>query len=145
MLFQKIRPVKSPVRSTDGSAGIDFFVPDDFETVFLTPGEDVLIPSGIKSRFSKNVALIAFNKSGVATKRKLLKGAEVIDSDYQGEIHFHIFNMDVNIQPIRAGDKIMQFIPVLISNEDLTITDTEIHFKETQRGSGGFGSTDVTT
>ena len=67
--FIKIGDVKTPEYGTPGSAGIDFFVPNDFESVFLEPGESVLIPSGIRARLPLHTALIAFNKSGVATKR----------------------------------------------------------------------------
>jgi dUTPase len=65
--FIKIRDVKSPEYGTPGSAGIDFFVPNDFESVILEPGEHILIPSGVRARIPLHTALIAFNKSGVAT------------------------------------------------------------------------------
>ena len=45
--FIKIRDVKSPVRGTYYSAGIDFFVPNDFTEKTINPQEDILIPSGI--------------------------------------------------------------------------------------------------
>ena len=50
MKVQKIRQVKTPNRGTDQSAGIDFFVPEDYPTTALQPGESVLIPSGIKAQ-----------------------------------------------------------------------------------------------
>ena len=48
--FIKIREVKTPAYGTDGSAGIDFFVPEDFKPHHLTPGNGILIPSGIKTK-----------------------------------------------------------------------------------------------
>ena len=66
MKYSKTRDVKDPVYGTRGSVGIDFFVPNDYSTVELSPGEDALIPSGIRMRLPKDTALIAFNKSGVA-------------------------------------------------------------------------------
>lgn len=42
MKVQKLRDVKTPNRGTTVSAGIDFYVPEDFETTTLAPGESVL-------------------------------------------------------------------------------------------------------
>lgn len=44
--YSKVRDVKDPVRAHVGvDAGIDFFVPRDFEEMQLKPNENVLIPS----------------------------------------------------------------------------------------------------
>ena len=70
MRYTKVKDVKNPTRAHETDAGIDFFVPNDFETVTLKPGEDVLIDSGIKVIVPKGYALIFKEKSGVAAKRK---------------------------------------------------------------------------
>jgi len=75
MKVQKLRNVKTPSRGTSASAGIDFYVPEDFETTTLKPGQSVLIPSGIRVQIPRGYALIAFNKSGVAVKQGLSVGA----------------------------------------------------------------------
>ena len=49
MKVAKVRDVKTPERGTDKSAGIDFFVPNDFIETVLPPQRDMLIPSGIKA------------------------------------------------------------------------------------------------
>lgn len=49
----------------------------------ILPGSRVLIPSGIHVNLPKNVFLNAENKSGIASKRGLLRGACLIDNDYQ--------------------------------------------------------------
>ena len=54
MKFAKVRDVKSPVRGTAKSAGIDFFVPNDCQVIKLFPQRDVLIPSGIKAAIPEN-------------------------------------------------------------------------------------------
>ena len=48
MKISKIRDVKTPTRANPTDAGIDFFVPNDQETIGLKPGESAFIPSGIK-------------------------------------------------------------------------------------------------
>ena len=69
--FVKVKNVKSPTRGTEQSAGIDFFIPDEFETMVLLPGESCFIASGIKVSLPTGHVLIAFNKSGIAVKKKL--------------------------------------------------------------------------
>lgn len=137
-----VRDVKSPERGTDYAAGIDFFVPNDFEPISLNPNQDVLIPSGIHADIPTGFALIAMNKSGVATKRKLIVGAEVCDEDYQGELHIHVINTGMDIVTIGPGEKIVQFVLLPVSYVKPNIVDIKDLFGDTtQRGTGGFGST----
>lgn len=140
--FTKTRDVKSPVRAHETDAGIDFFIPNDFEKVVLKPGDDVLIPSGIKVLVPRNFALIFKEKSGVATKKKLTIGACVVDSDYRGEVHLHLFNNGNVDQELNPGDKITQglLIPIALDTPE-EISNEEYDKNETERASGGFGST----
>ena len=142
MKISKIRPVKTPERGTGRSAGIDFFVPEGFETIMLEHGKSVRILSGIRVEVPQGYALIAFNKSGIALKG-LQVGACVIDEDYQGEVSLHVFNT-FNQEPIKieANQKLVQFILVPVSYDNIeVIDDSEMHPEETERGEGGFGST----
>ena len=146
--FSKVREVKSPNRGTPGSAGIDFFVPSDFNdgnTFLLHPGKDVLIPGGVHCNIPEGYALIAFNKSGVATKKKLDIAAAVCDSDYCGEIHIHLFNFGEFTAEINPGDKITQFLLIPIDHRlPVEVPFEELYKnKESERGAGGFGSTGV--
>lgn len=140
MKVQTIRNVKTPTRGTSQSAGIDFFVPNDFIDTSIRPGESVLIPSGIKAEVPTGYALIAFNKSGVATKQGLMVGACVVDEDYEGEIHLHMTNTSSSIQKITSGQKIVQFILLPINYAEIELV-YELQSRNTERGSKGFGST----
>lgn len=144
--YAKIRNVKSPQRGTSKSAGIDFFIPEDWndgKPAVIGPCEDVLIPSGLKVQFPANHALIAFNKSGIATKQKLIVGACVVDEDYQGEMHIHLINTSKTMgTTIGPGMKIAQFILVPVNYaepEECALDD--LYTETTKRGEGGFGST----
>lgn len=140
--FTKVKDVKSPVRGHESDAGIDFFVPEDFKPVTLLPGDDVLIDSGIKVIVPRGYALIFKEKSGVAVKRKLTLGASVIDSDYRGVVHFHMFNNGSDYTTINPGDKIVQGIVFPISLcQPKEITEEDYNLNCTERGEGGFGST----
>ena len=141
MKVQRVRTVKLPTRGTPKSAGLDFYVPDDYEDHCISPGQSVLISSGIRVEVPEGYALIAFNKSGIAVKKHLYVGACVIDEDYQGEIHIHLTNVGSTYVHIHPGDKIAQFIllPVLYSRVEEV---DELHKVPTKRGTGAFGSTD---
>lgn len=137
--FYKTKDVKTPEIGTQGSAGIDFFIPNDFEPTILEPQHDIKINLGIVTEFEEGLALIAHNKSGVATKMKLVVGACVIDSDYRGDIHAHLINTGTEPVKLEPGMKIVQFI--LQPYVKPEITELDQLPGDTERGAGGFGST----
>ena len=142
----KVKNVKTPTRGTEGSAGIDFYIPEDIPTQSCTifPGTSCFIPSGIKANVPEGFALIAFNKSGVALKKQLMVGACVVDSDYQGEIHLHMVNTSNKVVEIQPGEKLVQFLLVPVDHGPVTVVSEDVLFNSTTvRGSGGFGSTGI--
>jgi len=146
MRIAKLRKVKTPTRGTKGSAGIDFYVPDNYPADVgpINPGSAVFIPSGIQAEVPAGYALIAFNKSGVALKKGLTVGACVVDSDYQGEIHLHLVNTSTESVHVEAGEKLVQFLLIPVDHCGIEVVDKDALFQsESQRGSGGFGSTGV--
>lgn len=72
MKISKIREVKTPTRGTECSAGLDFYVPKGF-TARLTSGTDILVPSGIRVEVPHGYALIAMNRSSVATSTDAMR------------------------------------------------------------------------
>lgn len=160
MKISKVRDVKTPERGTAKSAGIDFFVPNYFEPLTIRPGRDLLIPSGIKVAVPEGFMLMAAEKSGVVTSRNaaitagrtpkptaydsiIILGAKIVDEDYQGEIHIHLINVGDVPVTIKPGTKIAQFILVPVSYENVEVVpETELFNGTSERGEGGFGSTD---
>ena len=146
--MSKTRNVKLPTRANAGAdAGIDFYVPDDFITQDLLPGQSVKIPAGIKVEVPAGYALVFFNKSGVASKRSLIVGACVIDHGYSGEVHINMINVGATVQTVTTGEKIVQgiLIPV-ITFETIEVPETELYSAihiAGSRGAGGFGSTGI--
>lgn len=143
MKIQKIKDVKTPCRGTAKSAGIDFFMPNDAKKIELAPSEDCLIPSGIIVQVPPGCCLIAFNKSGVATKKNLQVGACVVDEDYQGEIFIHLRNIGNGWETIEPGDKIVQFLLTPVLYRGIEVVDGPVHVELSERAAGGFGSTGV--
>lgn len=159
MRYSKVRDVKSPERGTSKSAGIDFFVPEDFTRRSVGPGGDILIPSGIVAEIPEGYMLMGADKSGIATSRHaciqagrtpkenslhsaIIIGAKIVDEDYQGEIHIHLINVGREFITICAGQKIAQFILVPVSYDGLEeVPREELFAKKSERGDGCFGST----
>lgn len=173
LLVNKVREVKTPSRACVNDAGIDFFVPeiddkfiDDFykknpgypfdlknndvPCIPIMPQTRVLIPSGIRViNKNKDSALIAANKSGVSTKFGLIFTAQVVDSDYIGEIHLGVFNTNTQKEQVVVlfpGDKVIQFVHTPILKPDiLEVSNIEYNIEakkmNSDRGEGGFGST----
>ncbi|MEG1008778.1 MAG: hypothetical protein RSE41_01300 [Clostridia bacterium] len=167
--FVKTREVKSPKRAMSREAGIDFFVPTFteqfmsdltdknpkyiFDETFMVnednsttkglvilPHERILIPAGIKLQLpSDDRALQANNKSGVATKKGLIFGAELVDYTYRGEVHLSLINTSNDRVEIFEGEKLIQFVEIMIGlseMEEVNSIDTN-----TERGEGAFGHT----
>lgn len=137
--FKKIRNVKSPSRGTSKSAGIDFYVPNDFPPVTLYTNEAVNVPSGIEVQLPKNTCLVAFNKSGMAING-LQVGAQVVDEDYTSEIHLHVRNVSRRPVQIIPGKKLVQFLllPAFYAALEQAY---ELNHDGSERQGGGFGST----
>ena len=141
MKISKVKPVKTPIRGTENSAGIDFFIPDGIHA-HIPPQTSACIPSGIKVAVPEGYALIAFNKSGIALRHNLIVGACVVDEDYQGEIHLHVINVGDQDVLFEGGEKLIQFILLSVFYDKIE----EVHIDNlyeslTERGEGGFGST----
>jgi deoxyuridine 5'-triphosphate nucleotidohydrolase len=113
-------------------------------TIYLAPHSSTLIPSGLYMKIPSDSALIDFNKSGIATKKKLVVGACIIDYSYQGIIHYHVINTSDEYQVIKCDEKIMQMVEVKIGNGAKVysgLTPEEFFTEKSSRGDGGFGST----
>ena len=129
-----------PTLATSGSAACDLYAVLD-EPVTLQPGERRAIPTGIAIALpdSSAVAVICA-RSGLALKRGLglANGIGVIDSDYRGELLVALINSGNIPQTVENGERIGQLmiLPV-IAAEYLEVPELD----ETERGTGGFGST----
>ena len=127
---------KAPQRGTSGSSGLDVFSPID---CIIPAWGDYLIPLDLRFEIPFGWDICVYNKSGISTKKKLNKGAELIDSDYRGNCHIHYFNHSDKDVEIKSGDKIAQLVMrqvwmgVLEQKQNIEIVG--------ERKDGGFGST----
>ena len=140
---------KLPHRVYPTDAGMDLFYCPNGDRIHIIreagravePRESVLLPTGIRVEVPYGYMLEVKNKSGVASKRQLVVGACVVDPGYEGELYVNLHNLGLSTQYIKPGTKIAQAVLVPISHcgvEEVTLEDFD---KQSQRGSGGFGST----
>lgn len=117
------------------------------DKIIISPHSRVLIPSGVRVLLEpSNSMLMAANKSGIATKKGLIFGAEIVDSPYTGEVHISIINTTKEDVVIEMGQKQVQFIHVpIFESEPEEISNSlyeEIANTWGTRGGKGFGSSD---
>lgn len=134
--------IKLPQRSTNGSAGYDFFCPKSFA---LNKGESVEILTGIRCEMPDNVGLFLFPRSGHGFKFgvRLANSIGIVDSDFaytdnEGHIRVKLVNDSVlgDTLRIKTGDAFCQGVFLnYITTEDDAEYEKEIR-------TGGFGSTD---
>jgi dUTP pyrophosphatase len=121
--------------------------PDESNTTMIIPaGESILIPGGIKMEIPFGYMGLFLNKSGVASKKKLLIGAQVIDTFYSGEVHINLNNVSNENTSFNSGDKLAQLVMVpILCCDMMEVSEDKLYDKMTQdsnRGEAGFGSTD---
>lgn len=129
-----------PHRATEGSAGLDLCACID-EPITLAGGETALIPTGLAIALpSAQYGAFVFARSGLSIKHGigLLNSVGVIDSDYRGEIKVGVINQIKEAYTIQPGERIAQLVVMPVSV--MPVEEAE-SLDETERGSGGFGST----
>jgi len=132
---------KLPTRAYEGDLGFDLYALEDMELPAVS--EDggipvVLIRTGIAVEFPPGWGGFIKDRSSVAVK-KMHVIAGVIDNGYRGEIKVAIVNLSGRPQKVEKGERIAQLVPVILYPYDIQEADA---LSKTQRGEGGFGSSD---
>lgn len=129
-----------PNYATIGSAGLDLRACID-EPLEVLPGETKLIPTGIAIHINDpGLAATILPRSGLGHKHGIVLGNLVglIDSDYQGPLMISCWNRGATPYAIQPAERIAQLVIVPIARAEFEVV-TE--FADSDRGSGGFGST----
>ncbi|HDS09475.1 MAG TPA: dUTP diphosphatase [Firmicutes bacterium] len=130
-----------PAYQTPGSSGMDLFAAVT-GSVELGPQARALIPTGIKIKIPAGYEGQVRPRSGLAIKNgiSVLNTPGTIDSDYRGEVKIILFNAGKENFIVKRGDRIAQLVIVPVFKACLKTVDK---ITETDRNSGGFGSTGV--
>lgn len=128
-----------PRYMTDGAAGMDLYAAVE-ETQILNPGEIKLVPAGISIALPQGYEAQIRPRSGLALKHgiTMVNTPGTIDADYRGEIGLILTNLGRAPFTINRGDRIAQ----MVINEVARAVFVEVeNLEDTERNSGGFGST----
>ena len=133
---------KLPSYAHEGDAGLDLRAA---EALTLGPLERAVVSCGFAMAIPQGYAGLVIPRSGLAAQRGItvVNAPGLIDSGYRGEVKVVLMNLDLK-EPfeIHVGDRIAQLMivaapavmPVTVESRD-----------DTQRGSGGFGSSGVSS
>ena len=128
-----------PMYMTKGAAAVDLFAN---EVVEVKPNTTAIIGTGLFVAIPEGYEIQIRSRSGLAAKSDVfvLNSPGTIDSDYRGELKVILRNLSLQVLDIRIGDRIAQAVlaPV-VQIEWETVEELD----ETERGTGGLGSTKV--
>lgn len=145
--FKKLKPeAQVPSQASSGAACYDLHSLHD---AVITEGEEVVISTGLAFEVPKNHVMLIFSRSGHGFKHstRLANCTGVIDSDYRGEVMVKLKKdwgqLTDPQQPtpnleIKAGDRVAQF---MVLELPFTFLEEVDELSDTERGTGGFGST----
>ncbi len=128
-----------PVYATAGSSGVDIRAHLE-QAITIKPSERMLVPTGIFLEIPLGYEIQIRPRSGLAIKQGItcLNTPGTIDADYRGEVKVILINLSSEEQTIQPGDRIAQMVLQKVERIEWEATDT---LDETERGTGGFGST----
>ena len=130
-----------PKYETEGSSGMDLAA-NIKKTIEIKPGKFAIIPTGLALSIPNNYEIQIRPRSGLAARNQIsvLNTPGTIDADYRGELKVILINLGEKKFKIENGLRIAQMVlcPVIKA----TLEEVN-ELEETERGSGGFGSTGI--
>ena len=141
MTVQIINKSKHPIPSyeTEQSAGMDLRANID-ASITLKPLERTIIKTGLFIALPPGFEAQVRPRSGLAVKKGItvLNSPGTVDADYRGEIGVILVNLSNEDFVIQDGERVAQL--VIAKHECVTWREVDL-LSETERGTGGFGST----
>ncbi|MEM7317625.1 MAG: dUTP diphosphatase [Pseudomonadota bacterium] len=130
-----------PAYESAGAAGADVracFA--DRGTITLEPGARSLVPTGLRIAIPSGFEVQIRPRSGLALKYgiTLPNAPGTIDSDYRGPLGVIVLNTGSEAFEISHGDRIAQLVAAPVVQAQFAPANS---LDDTDRGSGGFGST----
>jgi dUTP pyrophosphatase len=129
-----------PAYATPGSAGLDLRACID-TPLMIQPGETHLVPTGLAIHIADpGYAAMILPRSGMGHKHGIVLGNLVglIDSDYQGQLMVSAWNRGSVAFTLNPMERLAQLVIVPVLQVGFEVVE---NFADSQRGTGGFGST----
>jgi dUTP pyrophosphatase len=132
------RDLPLPARATRGAAGFDLPAAVEKDVV-IAPRDRALIPTGFAIAVPEGYEAQVRPRSGLALEHGIVlpNAPGTIDSDYRGEVKVIVCNTGEKAFTIRRGDRIAQLVIAPVAHAEW---EEVASLDETERGSGGFGS-----
>lgn len=126
-----------PTYATSGAAGMDLLAA---KAMTVPPGGRALVPTGLCIALPEGFEMQVRPRSGLALKHgiTLPNAPGTVDEDYRGEVGVILLNTGAEPFVIARGDRIAQAVFAPVTRADW---EEVVVLPETQRGTGGFGST----
>lgn len=137
--FEGGEGLELPSYQTSGSAGCDLRAAV-YTDLILEPGGWALVPTGIGIALPEGYEAQVRPRSGLAAKHgvTVLNAPGTIDADYRGEIFVPLINHGREPFHVQRGERIAQVVIAAVTR--VTWDEVDV-LDDTNRGSGGFGST----
>ena len=126
-----------PKYKTLGAAGFDFYAAID-DKIEIEPDEWAIVPFGIAMEVPLGYELRIRSRSGPVFKGHVTAYHGLIDSDFRGELSVLLHNQGEEKYVIRPGDRCAQGVILRYEVARFRLVDK---LSQTERGTGGFGST----
>ena len=132
----------------EGDAGLDIFNPEDIiiEPKSLGKSIDFKIQCEgfIDNTKEKNCWYYLVPRSSISkTPLRMSNSIGIIDAGYRGNIIAKVDNLGEEPYTIKAGSKLFQIIPSVVTPDNMNITFEIVNnLSNTDRGNQGFGSSD---
>jgi dUTP pyrophosphatase len=123
-----------PTRAHEWDAGLDLYA---METVFLPMYDSRVFDTGVHVEIPKGYVGMVKSKSGLNVNNNITSEG-VIDCGYTGSIRVKLYNNGNQNMYISKGQKISQLVIMPIITPELELVEK---LEDTERGTGGFGST----
>ena len=132
-------PFALPAYATALSAGMDLRAHLE-QPVTLAPLERAMVPTGLHIELPAGYEAQVRPRSGLAAKHgiSIVNAPGTIDADYRGEIRVILVNLSHEPFTIEPGERIAQMV---VARHETVEWEPVDELEESQRGSGGFGST----
>ena len=125
-----------PTYAHFGDAGADLYANEEVD---IKPNEVKIIQTGLKVEIPDGYEMQVRPRSGMSTKTPILGILGTVDSGYRGPLGVMLYNHGDIPYRVQKGDRIAQAVIAPTYHGNFLISDS---LSETERGEGGFGSTD---